>query len=87
LYETSGSIDEALAVIRSRPYEEDGVIALSTSLREEGRLAALTGDRDGAIRAYDHYLVLRSSHEPAVQDEVDQVRRELAQLVGERGGR
>jgi hypothetical protein len=32
---------------------------LSTFLREEGRLAALTGDTAGAIRAYQHYLALR----------------------------
>ncbi len=87
LYEAKGNLEEALAVIRRRAYEEDGVVALSTSLRVEGRLAALTGDREGAIRAYDHYLALRSDPEPAVRDEVDRVRRELAQLVGERGGR
>ena len=33
-------------------------------LREEGRLAALTGDRQGAIRAYRHYLALRGDAEP-----------------------
>ncbi len=46
-------------------------------LREEGRLAALTGDRDGAIRAYRHYLALRSEAEPALQPEVKRVREEL----------
>jgi hypothetical protein len=49
-------------------------------LREEGRLAALLGDREGAIKAYSHYLALRYNPEPAVKPEVDRVR---AQLVGE----
>jgi eukaryotic-like serine/threonine-protein kinase len=52
-------------------------------LREEGRLAALLGDREGAIKAYSHYLALRYNPEPAVKPEVDRVRAELAQLVGE----
>ena len=46
-------------------------------LREEGRLASLTGDRAGAIRAYRHYLTLRSEAEPALQPEVRAVRAEL----------
>jgi tetratricopeptide (TPR) repeat protein len=87
LYEARGELGEALAAVRRRPYEEDGVVALSAFLREEGRLAALAGDREGAIRAYDHYLALRSDHEPAASAEVAQVRSALAQLVGEQGGR
>jgi hypothetical protein len=54
-----------------------------TQLREEGRLAALAGDREGAIRAYRHYLALRSEPEPAVRDQVAAVRGELRRL--ERG--
>ncbi len=57
---------------------------LSSYLREEGRLAALTGDRAGAIRAYRHYLTLRYDPEPALRPEVDAVRVELARLVGDR---
>jgi DNA-binding SARP family transcriptional activator/TolB-like protein len=56
---------------------------LSTFLREEGRLAALTGDHEGAIRAYRHYLALRSNAEPAVRSEVEHIRAEVARL--ERG--
>jgi eukaryotic-like serine/threonine-protein kinase len=59
---------------------------LSTFLHEEGRLAELTGDTGGAIRAYQHYLALRPNPEPAVKPEVEQVRAELAQLVGEHVG-
>jgi len=60
---------------------------LSAFLREEGRLAALTGDTAGAVRAYQHYLALRPNPEPAVKPEVERVRDELARLVGEHSGR
>jgi hypothetical protein len=52
-------------------------------IREQGRLAALSGDRDAAIKAYNRYLELRANAEPAVQPRVDEVRAELARLVGE----
>lgn len=55
-------------------------------LREEGRLAALTGDTAGAINAYQHYLTLRTDPDPVLQPDVDAVRSALAALVGE-GGR
>jgi hypothetical protein len=53
---------------------------LSTQLLEEARLAASTGDRVGAIRAYRHYLALRSEAEPRLKPDVESVRRELGQL-------
>jgi tRNA A-37 threonylcarbamoyl transferase component Bud32/tetratricopeptide (TPR) repeat protein len=56
---------------------------LSYCLRERGRLAALVGDRGDAIKAYSHYLALRYNPEPSVKPEVDRVRAQLAQLVGE----
>jgi hypothetical protein len=59
------------------------ILNLAYGLREQGRLAALVGDRAGAIRAYSHYLALRYNPEPSVKPEVDRVRGELAQLVGE----
>jgi TolB-like protein len=60
---------------------------MSTFLREEGRLSALTGDTAGAIRAYRHYLALRRDPEPALQPEVERVRAELAALLTEPAGR
>ncbi|MGQ0539496.1 MAG: BTAD domain-containing putative transcriptional regulator [Gemmatimonadaceae bacterium] len=53
---------------------------LATYLREEGRLAARTGDRTGAIRAYRHYLALRSDPEPRLRAQADSVRREVVRL-------
>jgi hypothetical protein len=56
---------------------------VATHLREEGRLAARLGDRAGAIRAYRHYLALRSDPEPRLRAARDSVRAELERL--ERG--
>lgn len=53
---------------------------LATTLREEGRLAALTGDREGAIRAYRHFLALRAGAEASRRADVDRVRAELQRL-------
>lgn len=55
----------------------------ATYLREEGRLAAATRDREGAVRAYRQYLRLRKDAEPSVQQQVATVRRELARLERE----
>ncbi len=82
LLEEQGDLPRALEAIRRRHY--NWIFPYGSSyLREEGRLAALTGDSEGAIRAYRHYLELRSDPEPALQPAVAKVRDELAQLVGE----
>jgi hypothetical protein len=62
-------------------------IFMSTFLREEGRLSALTGDTVGAVRAYQHYLALRRDPEPALRPEVERVRTELTALLSEPTGR
>ncbi len=87
LWETLGEDERALAALRRREYHWGfGVAYLSSYLREEGRLAARIGDREGAISAYRHYLTLRSDPEPAATAEVDRVREELARLLAEEGG-
>ena len=85
LKESRGDVPGALAATRRRLYFWAEPFFLSTYLREEGRLAALTGDRPGAIRAYQHYLVLRAHPEPALRPQVEQVRSELGQLLSESG--
>jgi hypothetical protein len=70
----------ALAAVRRRAYRREQVWFLSTYLREEGRLAALAGDTDGAIRAWRHYLALRADPEPQLKAGVDSVRAALARL-------
>ena len=69
------------AVRRGGSFDNDEIV--SAYLREEGRLAALAGERDAAIRAYNRYLELRADPEPAVKPVVDEVRAELARLVAE----
>jgi len=81
LRERQGDLRAALAAVRRRPYAYHLTDYLAPHLREEGRLAALTGDRSGAVRAYRHYLALRSDPEPAVRPAVEAVRAELAKLT------
>jgi tetratricopeptide (TPR) repeat protein len=83
-HEARGDLNSALAAVRRRAAFDPnlgGSFYLSSYLREEGRLAALSGDRDGAIRAYRHYLALRADPEPSVRPEVERVQTELARLT------
>ncbi len=82
LRERQGNHRAALAAVRRRPYAYHLTDYLAPHLREEGRLAALTGDRSGAVRAYRHYLALRSDPESALRPAVEAVRAELAKLTG-----
>jgi tetratricopeptide (TPR) repeat protein len=86
LREAAGDNLAALAATRRRPYVygSDGTVGLSSLLREEGRLAALTGDREGAIRAYQHYLRLRRNPDPRHAAEAADVKRALAELSTDR---
>jgi hypothetical protein len=78
-----GEPERALAAARRRKYRAAGnyPAALPEYLREEGRLAALVGDRAGAIRAYRHYLALRENPDPPWRAAWDSVRAELAALT------
>jgi DNA-binding SARP family transcriptional activator len=75
--------ESALRVIRRRELSNPAFF-LATMLREEGRLAARSGDRAGAIRAYSHYLALRTDPDPALLSEVRHVRHQLADLRSNR---
>jgi hypothetical protein len=82
LYEMRDDLPKALAAVRSRAYARvyPATLFLSASLREEGRIAALAGDRDGAIRAYRWYLSLLTDPEAAILPARDRARAALAQL-------
>lgn len=80
LLEAAGNLTGALAAVRRRSYAAAGTTYLASYLIREGRLAALTGDRVGAIRAYRHYLVLRAHHERTLEPEVASVRAALSKL-------
>jgi hypothetical protein len=77
LHEARGDWAGALAAVRRRGYSWLMTPYLSTFYREEGRLAALTGDRTGAIRAYQRYLIMRSEPEPELRGQVDEIRAAL----------
>jgi serine/threonine-protein kinase len=81
-----GEDARALAAVRRRVYNHNPGIAMlyPAYLQEEGRLAALTGDTAGAIKAYQHYLTLRDRPDPGpMGEEVRRVKEHLAELVGE----
>jgi len=82
LFEERGDLARARAALR-RFFHYRGTY-LSTRLAMEGRLADQMGDRDTAIRAYRHYLVLRRDSEPAVASEVEGIKAALVRLSGER---
>jgi serine/threonine-protein kinase len=79
LLETVGDTAGALRAIR-RLTRSPAPGYLSTLWREEGRLAALTGDTAGAGQAYRSFLALRFAPEPALRSETARVRQELARL-------
>lgn len=79
-YDALDDHENALRVLRRRELNNPAFF-LATFLAEEGRLAALVGDRDGAIRAYRHYLALRTDPDPELVPEVERVREELAALL------
>jgi ATP/maltotriose-dependent transcriptional regulator MalT len=81
LYEERGDLQRALGFARRRNLFAAGAnLLLSRQLREEGRLAALVGDHAGAVRAYRHYLALRSDPEPTLRSQGERVRAELERL-------
>ena len=85
LQERRGDLGAALTALRQRPYDASvfGVTGLSELLLREGRLAARTGDREGAIRSFEHFLRLRADAEPRFQAENARVRADLARLEKE----
>jgi hypothetical protein len=81
LWEKQGDRGRALRAVRRRAGGFLlGPLYISTFLREEGRLSALTGDTASAIRAYRHYLAIRPDPEPRAQAEKQQVQQALVAL-------
>lgn len=87
--EARGDTVGALAAVRRRDggYGGGALRVLPATLREEGRLAALSGDTAAAVLAYEHYLRLRDAPEPGpMSEEVRRVQAHLATLVREGDG-
>ena len=82
MFERRNDPVRALGVVRRRPYVFGtfGVEGLSSLLREEGRLAAMTGDVAGAIKAHSHYRRLRERPESSLVGSVKEVRDLLERL-------
>jgi serine/threonine protein kinase/tetratricopeptide (TPR) repeat protein len=80
------ALDDPEAGLRTirRRHLNNPAFFLATILAEEGRLAARAGDTEGAIRAYRHYLALRTEPDPALVPEVARIRTELAGLLADR---
>jgi tetratricopeptide (TPR) repeat protein len=81
--EEQGDYKSALAAVRRRVHNIGAMyqVVKPRYLREEGRLAALTGDTAGAVRAYTTYLVIRDRPDPgALSAEVNGVRAQLQLL-------
>jgi serine/threonine-protein kinase len=83
LREAQGNLQAALAAIRRREvdYFPAYLWSLPAFLRQEGRLAALTGDTIGAIRSYDQYLTLRTNPDAPFKPQRDSVIAERAALA------
>ena len=82
LHERLGDQRGALRALRRRPYMADWPRYQASTLREEGRLAAATGDAAGARAAYARYLALRTDPDSALAAQTDSVRAALARLGG-----
>jgi len=83
LYDRAGDPDAALAALRRRSYSWSSILLMPAYLALEGRMAEATGDRQGAIQAYRHYMMLRDEPHPSLRPEVRAVRDALARLMSE----
>ena len=84
LLEKEGQYARAAAAARRTREYYTYIPFLATYYREAGRLAERAGDRDRAIEGYARYLDLRKDAEPALQEEVNQVKQALARLTAEK---
>jgi hypothetical protein len=80
LHQRVGDASGALQAVRKRAYMSGWPRYLATSVREEGRLAAATGDSTAARAAYARYLAMRNDADPSLATDLDEARR----LVGDR---
>jgi hypothetical protein len=80
--EWQGDLPAARRALRWRPNEAwSGLPYLAMYLKEEGRLALAVGDSASAIRAWDHYLMLRASPDPGLVPGRDEIRAQRDALL------
>ncbi|HXV86704.1 MAG TPA: serine/threonine-protein kinase [Gemmatimonadales bacterium] len=76
--------DAARARAASRRWNHFGEVTVWPLLREQGRLALAVADTAEAMEAWERYLKGRSKAEPDQRARDDEIRRQMAALVGER---
>jgi eukaryotic-like serine/threonine-protein kinase len=81
LWESLGEPAKALAAVRRREFLLGRAVYLRTLLREEARLARITGDSEGARRALTSLVALQDAAETSIQPAVRRARSELARLT------
>src|SRR5262249_34095954 len=79
-WEVVGDLPRSVAAIRRTESLNGPGLYYTAMLQEEGRLAALAGDRELASRAYRRYRALPPNADPALQRQVQAVRAELQRL-------
>ena len=79
----NGDLPAALRAVRRGRWVEAPDM-LSAYLREEARLALVTGDTTGALRALRHFVALSDGAEPARRATVDSIGELIAHLGGPR---
>jgi TolB-like protein len=75
-YERAGYDSSALRLLR----RGSAAYFLAASLRKEGEIALRLKDRTGALRAFEHYLALRSDPEAALVADRDSIRALVSRL-------
>ena len=79
--------EKVLALARKRKRGTgNSFTGITQFLKEEGDLCVILGDTAGAVRAYEHYLVLRDDPDDLARPQVDSVRASLRALRGGEGG-
>jgi hypothetical protein len=84
LREARGEVQLAARAQRRFGVNIDSNEYLSTWQRERGRFALAQGDTAEAIRQWTDYLTLQAQAEGAARTRMEQVRRQLAGITGER---
>jgi hypothetical protein len=83
-WEAIGDVPRALAALARADSPSEPPSFYSTLLREQGRLAALAGNRELAIRSDRQYLALRTDPDPALKPMTERVRADLQRVESQR---
>ncbi len=85
MYWARGDTAKAWHWVQRRRWFTAAAAVMPAWLRSHGLFGAAVGEREQAIRAYRHYLLLREDPEPALVPQRDSVLAELEALVGREG--